>query len=72
MTTFASRCLLKPGPSAEKPITFVAENATADEDGARARVEFDFTLEEFEQFLRDGGQAAQWVKSGAWKPGGGR
>lgn len=67
---FRSRWLLKPGPTAEQPITIVVDNPQSDEDGSRAKAEYNFTAHDFEMLLRDGAQALKWVRTGAWKPRG--
>lgn len=66
---FTSRWLLKPGPTAERPITLVIENPSKDEDGSRATIAFDLTLEEAGTIQHDFEQARTWVRSGAWRPG---
>lgn len=69
MRLATTECLLKPGEDHERPLTFVVRSVKPDEDGSRACVEMDLSLEEAEDLARDLRRAAAWVKSGVWKPG---
>lgn len=58
-----------PGPSAERPVTFIVQGPK-NEDGEAPKVELDLTLEEVTLLERDFRQAGDWAAAGVWKPTG--
>jgi hypothetical protein len=64
---FVGKCFLKPGPSAERPITFLVRGPK-NEDGEHASIEMDLTLVEADELSRDLRHASKWVSDGLWQP----
>jgi hypothetical protein len=67
MVKITGKCSLRPGPSAEKPITFVQEGAR-NEDGEVPRIEMDLSLVDADDLARGLQRAALFVHEGIWKP----
>lgn len=61
-------CLLRPGPTAEKPITFVVIGKKS-EEGEASRFEMDLSTSDADELARGLRRSAQWVHEGVWRPG---
>jgi len=69
MDQYLSRTfILRPGPSAATPITFVAEGGR-NEDGEIPRIEMDFSLDDADVLAKGLQRAADFVAEGIWFPG---
>jgi hypothetical protein len=66
---FVGKCMLRPGPTADRPVTLSVVAPQRDEDGSMASVELDLTVAEANMLAQDLRQATKWVNEGAWKPG---
>lgn len=67
-TTFIGKCVLEPGPSAERPIRFRTRGPKND-DGEFAECQMDLSLDDADELATGLRRAAQWTHEGVWRPG---